>query len=120
MKPILSIEKRLTAAEKNESKRGKSLVLNYGSRANRLAYYLSNYMPNEDPNVFELHWSDQPPINDALKLRLLAQLTYEQIDEVRAIWVKSNWIRDKVALKELERLLAGRNQNRFYRKYPGE
>ena len=110
MKTLLDIEKRLTAAEINESKRGKSFVLKYCSRAHGLAYYLSNGMPNEEPNVFELHWSGtRPPTDDAFKLRLLAQLTCERIDEIRAIWVKSNWKRDKVALKELERLLAGGN-----------
>ena len=108
MKTLLDIEKRLTAAEINESKRGKSFVLKYCSRAHGLAYYLSNGMPNEEPNVFELHWSGtRLPNDDAFKLRLLAQLTCERIDEIRAIWVKSNWKRDKVALKELERLLAG-------------
>ena len=108
MKTLLDIEKRLTAAEINESKRGKSFVLKYCSRAHGLAYYLSNGMPNEEPNVFELHWSGtRPPNDDAFKLRLLAQLSSEHIDEVRAMWVESNWERDKVALKELERLLAG-------------
>ena len=104
----MDIEKRLTAVEINESKRGKSFVLKYCSRAHGLVYYLSNCMPNEEPNVFELHWSGtRPPTDDAFKLRLLAQLTCERIDEIRAEWVKSNWKRDRVALTELERLLAG-------------
>lgn len=105
MKTLLDIEKRLAAAEMNESKRGKSFVLKYCSRAHVLAYYLSNCMPNEEPGVFELHWSGKPPTNDAFKLRLIAQIPSERIDEIRMAWAKSNWKRDKVALNELDRLL---------------
>lgn len=108
MKPLLSIEKRLSAAEKIESVRGKSFVLDYCSRAHVLAYFLSGGMPNEDPSYFELHWSGKPPTSDASKLKVLGQCPSEEIAEVRAEWLKSNWKRDKIALMELKRLEATR------------
>lgn len=106
MKTLLDIEKRLVAAEKNESKRGKTFVLKYCSRANALAYVFSNCMPNEEPNVFELHWPEKPPTTDAIKLKLLAQIPSDRIDAIRVAWAKSPWQRDKIALRELNRLLA--------------
>ena len=105
MKTLLDIEKRLAAAEKTESNRGKSFVLDYCSRSRALAYFLSGGMPNEDPSYFELHWSGKPPTSDASKLKVLGQCPSEEIARVRAEWLKSDLRRDKIALRELERLL---------------
>jgi hypothetical protein len=56
------------------------------------------------PGVIEIEWSHKPPTGDAVKLKWLRQYTHEEIDGFRQSWSKSDYERDKVALKELERL----------------
>jgi hypothetical protein len=102
------IEKRLKAVEQKR-KRPATIVCSYPSRADSCSYYLSGGMEKEEPVVsgklkINLHWSGKPPTSDAFKLKWLRQYTPAQIDEFRREWEVSTFERDKVALRELDRL----------------
>jgi hypothetical protein len=98
------IEKRLAAAEQKR-KRPVTIVCRFPSRADSCAYYLSGGMEKDEPGVLHLRWSGKPPTSDAFKLKCLRQYTPAQIDEIRRDWAASTFEMDKVALRELNRLL---------------
>jgi hypothetical protein len=104
MKNFSNLEKRLLEAEKNRP-RSIAYKLNYTSPANSTAYILTG-MDNDDPTVYELHWSNEPKTRtDAEKRRWIGQYTSERIDQFRASWQSSSSKRDKAALQELDRLI---------------
>jgi hypothetical protein len=105
-----NIKKRLEAVEQKREE-PVTIVCSFPSRADSCSYYLSGGMEKEEPVVsgrlkINLHWSGKPPISDAFKIRCLRQYTPTQIDEFRREWEASTYERDKVALRELVRLLA--------------
>jgi hypothetical protein len=124
MKNLADIERRLTAAEKDMMQHEVALKLDYASRADATAYVLTG-LPNDDPNVYELHWSnDGQEKGDAQKIRWLGPCTPEQLKEIQNEWKSSDGPRARAALRELNRLLAQAGgsdaiRNAFFRRGSG-
>jgi hypothetical protein len=75
------------------------------------AYYLTGGMEKEEPVVsgklkIKLHWGGKPLTSDSFKIKWLRQYQPEQIAEFRREWEESIQERDKIALRELDRLLS--------------
>jgi hypothetical protein len=104
------LERRLHAVEMRYHQSAIQVEIVYATRADATAQVLAG-MKNDDPNVIELSWSDEKPADDRQKIRWLRQYTQEQISELEAAWERSPYVRDAVALKELDRLLTTRGNN---------
>jgi len=103
------LERRLHAIEMRYHQSAIEVEIVYATRADATARILSG-MESDDPSVIELSWSDEKPADDRQKIRWLKQYTQEQISEMKAAWERSPYIRDAVALKELDRLLTTRRE----------
>jgi hypothetical protein len=104
------IEKRLAAVELEQKRKTPGTIVNiFPSQADSTAYYLSGGMEKEEPCVngtleINLHFGDKPPTGDAFKIKWLRQYNPVQIHEFRREWMASTYERDKIALRELDRL----------------
>jgi hypothetical protein len=110
MKCIDKFTKRLNEVER-ESKRGTetSFRFEYTSQATALAQTLTG-MAIQTLELYEMTWGrgdKLPPASDAQKLRWLKPYIFhpDRLDAIRLEWAASSFERDKVALRELNRLL---------------
>jgi len=104
------LERRLHAIEMRYHQSVIEVEIVYATRADATARILSG-MESDDPSVIELSWSEEKPVDDRQKIRWLKQYTEEQISEMKAAWERSPYVRDTVALKELDRLTEREHNN---------
>jgi len=105
MKSMDGFTKRLDAIAKKGREGAGTIHLEYKSRADTTANFLSGNMLKNDPEVFELTWNNAQPASDVQKIKWLKLCTPAQIDDFRRDWEESFFERDRVALLELSRLL---------------
>ena len=110
MKSLECISKRMVAVDRERKRKTPgTIICSYPSQADSTAYYLSGGMEKEEPAngpfIIKLHWIGKPPSSDSFKLKWLRQYQPEQIAEFRHEWMASTYERDKVASRELDRLL---------------
>jgi hypothetical protein len=97
---------KVEVAEPHNDPQFSDIRVSFSSNEDSTAYILSGNMRKNDPNVIELTFGDEnKPCSDAQKIRWLQQYQPDQIDVFRHKWESSSCKRDKIALKELDRLL---------------
>ena len=105
MKSMDDITKRLDEVAKKSRGGVVTIHVAYKSPADTTAYLLSGNKLRNEPDGYELTWSNAPLATDAQKIKWIRQCKPEQIDEFRREWEASTFERDKIALLELDRLL---------------
>jgi len=105
VKNFTSIETRLAAIEKTKPQGEVCYRLSFPTQAEATASVLSNGMRG-DPTIHKIEWPGmKPPTDDRFKIKWIGQYGPGRLAGFCGEWMKSPWGRDKIALRELKRLL---------------
>jgi hypothetical protein len=108
MRRTNDIEKRLRTVEL-KTRGNAQIFCEFTSQATATSQVLTGIFIRESGHV-ELGW-DKKPKDDRTKLKWLKQYNQERIDGFKKEWIESTRERDKIALKELDRLLPQLERN---------